>query len=92
MKLAVGLSRIDVVPKNIQQLFIGDLRRIVGHFDRLAVLGFVGGDKIVIGRLLASAGVADHRFRHSFGLVKRRLHAPETAPGEDRGFRFAKGA
>ena len=88
MKLAVGLGGIDVVPENIEQLIVGNLRRIVGHFDRLAVLGFVGGDGGVIGVFFASASVSDDCFGHAFHVIEWFLHAPKTAASENRRLGF----
>ena len=41
VELPIGLRRIDVVPENFEQLLVGNLRRVVSHFDGLAVFGLV---------------------------------------------------
>src|SRR2546423_10951882 len=83
VELTVGLRRVDVPPENIEQLLIGNLARIVSHFDRLPMFGAMRGD-FFVGRVLsASARGADDRFDNSLGVIVRRLHAPKTNSGKD---------
>ena len=84
MELPVGLGRIDVSPKNVQQLVVRNLGRIVSHLNRFPVLGAVGGNFFIGCIIRATAGVTDDGFDNALGVIVRRLHAPETAPGENR--------
>ena len=40
-KLSIGLGRVDIAPVNIQQLIVGNLRRIISYLDRFAVAGLL---------------------------------------------------
>src|SRR4051812_5692710 len=42
-ELPVFRERVDVVPENLQQLLVADLRRIIDNLDRFRVAGAAGG-------------------------------------------------
>jgi hypothetical protein len=88
VKLAVSLSWVDVVPENVEQLFVGNLRGIIADLDRFPLLCLVGVDKLIVRSLLGTAGITNHGFHIRPGLVEGWLHAPETASGENGLFCF----
>src|SRR5439155_13189764 len=77
-ELAVLRERIVVVPEHVEELFVGDLGRVVDDLDRLGMAGAAAADVIIgrIGELPASIarGGADD----AFDLVEIGLNAPEA--------------
>jgi len=90
-KLAIRLRGIDLPPVNIEQLIESYLCRIVSDFDRLAIIRLLRTDQFVSRVRLGSAAIPDNRFDHARCLIERRLDAPETAAGKDRGTRLRSG-
>jgi hypothetical protein len=85
--LLVEGGRIMDVPKNIEQLLIGDFRRVVGDPDDFGVAGLVAAD-ILVGRVHGmAAGVAADDVGDSTEFFEERLGAPETAHAEGGGLK-----
>src|SRR3990170_1098898 len=80
--LPIRRRGVMAVPEDIEQLLVGDLRRIVNHLYCLRVSGPVGAD-VFVGRVLqAAARVAHARGADTRHAPERRLHAPETTGSE----------
>jgi hypothetical protein len=84
--LAVQCHRVVVRPKNLEELFVADLRRIEFDFNDFSVACFVRADIFVAGIFFRPAGVTDGSSGHAFQSTKRFLHAPETACPKGRLF------
>ena len=82
----MGLSRIDLLPIDIEELIERDFGGIVGDLDRFAVLRFLRSDQIIRWIRFGPAAVAHAVSYHTGRPIERRLDAPETAPGENRRF------
>ena len=83
--MAIGLRGINLPPVDIKQLIEINLRRIVGYLDGLAIIRPLGTDQRVSRVRLGPAAIPDNRLDHARRLIERRLDAPETAAGKDRG-------
>src|SRR5262245_9415013 len=81
-ELAVTGGRVDVVPEDVEQLLVADLRGIVADTDRLGVARPAGGHLLVGWIHLGPTGVAGSDFEHTLEPLEGRLHAPEAAAGE----------
>src|SRR5580658_10069732 len=85
--LAIQLRRIVSYREiDIQELTIGNLRRIVGDLNGFRVARGPGAHNLIMRVGLASAGVPRHRLPYSFYGVKNRFYSPKTSAGENRGF------
>ena len=85
--LAHALGRVVGLPEGLEQLLVGDPRRVVGDEDDLGVTGPAGAD-LLVGRVRRVAtGVADGRRHDARELPEILLVAPEAAEAEDRGLR-----
>src|SRR5262249_28873820 len=81
-ELLIFRQRIDIVPKNIEQLLVGDFRWIEDDLNRLGMARPAVGN-LLIGRIGgAPAGIARGCADHACDLVEVGLHTPETAAGE----------
>src|SRR5262249_5802890 len=84
-ELAVGLGGIDLAPIDVEKLVVGNLRRVVGDFDRFAILCFFRRHELVSRVWLRAAAIAHHGFDNALRFVECRLNAPKTSTGENRG-------
>ena len=71
--------------KDLQQLAVGNLRRIVGDLHRFGVTGGAAADHLVMCGGLAAAGESGDDVRDALQALKDRLNTPEAAAGKDRG-------
>ena len=82
--LPVAGGGVVVVPKDGEQLIVGDLLRIVSDPHRFRMAGLIGAN-VAVGRVFGvPAGVAHFREEHAFGLAQCLFDSPETAGSEDR--------
>src|SRR5215510_12018951 len=81
-ELPVLLRRVYVMPEHVEELFVTHQFWVIDDLDRFRMAG-AAGRYLVVGRiLLVPTGVARGGGDHPWELVKRRLHAPETATGK----------
>ena len=85
--LPVQHGGVVVFPKNVEELGVGDVGRVVGDADGFGVAGAVGADVPVGWVLRGATGVADFGDEDTFGLPEGFFHAPEATGGEDGGLR-----
>src|SRR5215203_5478277 len=83
-ELAFGIEWVDVLPVDLEELVVADLRRVVDDPHRLGVAGAAHADLAVGGAGDLAAGVARGRRDDALGLVVGRLDAPEAARREGR--------
>src|SRR4030095_6803536 len=84
--LAVELGRVvHDGEEDLQNLAVGNLLRVVFDLDRFGVTGPAARHQIVVGGLLAAAGVAGDGVDYAGGVLEHALHAPEAAAGEHGG-------
>src|SRR3990172_8691702 len=81
-KLAVGRDRVDIVPEDVQQPFVGDLLGVVGDLNALGVAGEAGSHLLVRRVFLGTARVPGRDGDHAVELLEGALHAPEAAACE----------
>ena len=83
--LAVELGRVvGHAEEDLQQLIVGDPRRVVHHQNGLGVPGRARAHLLVGRRPDLASGVPRDRGRNAVEVVEHGLDAPETAAGEDR--------
>src|SRR3989338_6205887 len=82
-KLAVGRERVDIVPEDVEEFFVADFFRIVGHLHRFGVAGGAGDDFVVSRVLFRAAGEARDGRNDAVHLVEEQFHGPETAAGKN---------
>jgi len=84
--LAIARSRIMVAPENVQQLPIGNLRRVKDYFDYFGMARFIATN-IFIGRIFRlSSRITDGGILHSIGLPEYGLDSPKTSGAKGRLF------
>ena len=89
--LAHALRRVVVLPERLEELLVGDPRRVERDLDDLGVAGPAGAD-LLVGRVRrVAAGVADGRGHDAGELPEVLLVAPEAAEAEDRRSRVPSG-
>jgi len=69
--------------KDLQQLAVTGLGRVVGDLDRLGVVGALGADDVVLRLFLRAAAVAGDDFDDARHILEDGLHAPEAPAGDD---------
>src|SRR5579871_946814 len=80
--LAIESGGIVRVPKDSQQLVIGDLRRIEFHLHHFGVPGLVGTD-ILVGRVATRAAhITDRSGCNALGLAESGLNTPKASGPE----------
>src|ERR1700693_2373960 len=80
--LSVQGRRVVVFPEDVQELLVGDLRRVVLDLHGLGVARSSRTDTLVRRVLRAPPRIADGGFEDALDLPERRLHAPETTRRE----------
>src|SRR5882724_310066 len=80
--LAIQLGGIVVLPKNVQQLIVGNLAGIVIYFHRFGMAGAVGADLFVSGVFSFPADVAYAGGGDAGKLAEGSFDFPETAGGK----------
>ena len=80
--LAVAAPRVVLAPEGLEQLLVGDLRRVERDLDGLGMPRAVAAD-LAVGRIRrVPAGVADARVDNAGQRAERGLDAPEAARRE----------
>src|SRR5215472_16354283 len=81
-ELPILLRRVYVMPEHVEELFVTHQFWVIDHLDRFRMAGTTCR-YLVVGRILrVPTSVARGGGDHAGKLVKRRLHAPETATGK----------
>src|SRR5262249_10970277 len=81
--LTHALSRVVVLPEDLEQLLVRDLRRVINDLYDLGVSGTPGAG-LLVGRVGGEAArVADRGAVDAGRLPEQPLRAPETAHTED---------
>src|SRR5262250_1277416 len=71
--------------EDLQQLSVGDSRRIVLKLYRFRVPGFSSADEFVLGSLGRAPGIPRSGTNHSLYVLEDSLDSPKTAPCHNRG-------
>ena len=80
--LAHALGRVVLLEEDLEQVGVGDLRRVEGDQHRLGVAGLAAAD-LLVGRVRRGAvHVADRRRVDAVEPPEEPLGAPEAAEGE----------
>ena len=74
-----------------QQTFVTQLGGIEHHPNRLRVAGASSADLMVSRLGHSAAGVAHSCFQHARNFADDFVHAPEAAPGQNRGLALRRG-
>lgn len=77
--LPVWCGWVVVLPKNAEQLIVGNARRIKLHLNHFGMAGPIRANIFVARVFQCSTRITDSRGRDSFHLSKSRLHAPKTS-------------
>jgi len=70
-------------PKDIEQLLIAYLRRVILNLDRFGMAGGVATYFLIGGVCLATTGIAYTSIKNSFGAVKNQLDMPKATGGKN---------
>ena len=77
--LAIHLRRVVILEEDLQQVFVGNLGRIVRDLDCLGMTGRVRAD-IMVGRVRSmSAGIADPGLQNAGSGAEGLFYAPKTS-------------
>src|SRR5690606_28400501 len=81
-ELPVLREGVDIVPEDVEQFLVRDLRRIVDDLDRFRMSG-AAARHLVIGRVrYLATDISRHGGDYAFDLVEIGLDAPEAPAGE----------
>src|SRR5262249_38604558 len=69
--------------KDLQQLSVTDLRRVVDHLNGFGVACLSSADDIVLCSCSGSTGVPGRGLLHAFNMLEYSLDSPKTSAGED---------
>src|SRR5271169_1606954 len=87
-ELPVFDGRVNIVPKDVQELFVRHFCRVIYDLNRLGVPGSPSRYLFIGGVLLLPAGVPGCDGNHARNLVERVLHTPEAAACEGRSLKI----
>ena len=83
-ELAASIGRVDLSPKDLQQILVRDDGRVILHLNRLDVGSPPRAHLFVRWRRRLTARVPGRDADHAWQLLKRRLHAPKTPARKSR--------